>query len=68
MALRSSLTLAITTEGLRIYELVGFLDPRLDKTIDGIEYQNYPLQHCSIQSLEIVQTSSPVAEVKVIDF
>jgi hypothetical protein len=60
------LRVAISTGKFNSWNLVGFLDARTDETVDGMGYQNYPLQYCSVQQLEIVQGNSPVAILKVI--
>ena len=45
--------------------LEGFLDPRPDKPVDGMDYQNYALQNCSVQMLEVAQVALPTASVEV---
>ena len=47
------------------YSLQGFSDPRPDKPVDGMDYQNYALQNCSVQLLEVAQIAVPTASVEV---
>jgi hypothetical protein len=58
----TELTVAVSTG----YHLAAFLDPGPQlESVDGMEYQNYPLKNCSVQLLELVQGPSPVADAQV---
>src|SRR5579859_7145878 len=60
------LTIALSTTGETSYSLVGFSDPNSNTPVDGLQYQNTPLQNCSIQQLEIVQTLVPTTNYQVL--
>src|SRR5438045_3413411 len=45
----------LMSTGIFFYLFGGFLDVTTDGPIDGMIYRDYPLQHCSIQTIGIVQ-------------
>ena len=48
--------------------LLGFIDPGADRPIDGMLYQNYALQNCSVRYLGFTQVVSPVTTFEVTAF
>ena len=63
-----SLTTAVATNssfGAFSYAINGFVDHQIDEPIDGLLYQNYALQNCSIRMIYFTQINQPTTEIQV---
>jgi len=63
-----SLISAVATNssfGAFSYEINGFVDHPDNEPIDGLLYQNYALQNCSVTMIYFTQINQPTTEVQV---
>lgn len=45
--------------------LLGFLEPKEDRTVNGMLYSNYALEDCSVHYLGFTQIMNPVTTFEV---
>ena len=63
-----SLISAVATNssfGAFSYEINGFVDHPENEPIDGLLYQNYAMQNCSLKMIYFTQTNQPNTEIQV---
>lgn len=48
------------------YQVNGFLDPAENVPIDGMMYQNYALQNCSVSLISFNQINQPTTQIQVL--
>lgn len=56
----------VVSTGDQALSVVDFFDPATDTSLDGMEYRNTAVQNCSIQAMEVIQSTSSLAIADVL--